>query len=83
MGQEFRPKLIKIRIKQKNTSITMNIKEDAKAIIKKFQELAGEKNDIYFNTYKSKLERVNAQMKFKNFIIFQKLVHIMLHQHLL
>jgi len=43
----------------------MNNKEDAKVFIKKFQDISEEKNDIYFNTYKSKLERVNPQMKFK------------------
>ena len=72
MGQEYKPKLIKVRIEQKNAFITMNSKEDAKAFIKKFQELAGEPNDIYFNTYKSKLERVNAQMKFKNYNNFSE-----------
>ena len=72
MGTEYKPKLIKIRIEQKNAFITMNSKEDAKAFIKKFQELTGEQNDIYFNTYKSKLERVNAQMKFKNYNNFSE-----------
>ena len=70
MGENYKPKLIKIRIEQKNAFITMNNKEDAKTFIKKFQELVGEKNEIYFNTYKSKLERVNAQMKFKNYNTF-------------
>ena len=37
-------------------------------------KLIGEKNDIYFNTYKSKLERVNAQMKFKNYINMIKIL---------
>jgi hypothetical protein len=50
----------------------MNSKEDAKTFIKKFQELGGEKTDIYFNTYKSKLERVNAQLKFKNYNNFSE-----------
>ena len=57
MGEEYKPKLIKVRIEQKNAFITMNNKEDAKIFIKKFQELSSEQNDIYFNTYKSKLER--------------------------
>jgi hypothetical protein len=72
MGPEYKPKLIKIRIEQKNAFITMNTKEDAKEFIKKFQELTTQKNDIYFNTYKSKLERINAQMKFKNYNIFSE-----------
>ena len=72
MGGEYKPKLIKVRIEQKNAFITMNSKEDAKTFIKKFKELIGEKNDIYFNTYKSKLERVNAQMKFKNYNNFSE-----------
>ena len=72
MGQDYKPKLIKVRIEQKNAFITMNSKEDAKTFIKKFQELGGEKTDIYFNTYKSKLERVNAQLKFKNYNNFSE-----------
>ena len=72
MGEEYKPKLIKVRIEQKNAFITMNSKEDAKSFIKKFQELTSEQNDIYFNTYKSKLERVNAQMKFKNYNNFSE-----------
>ena len=72
MGEDYKPKLIKIRIEQKNAFITMNNKEDAKIFIKKFQELIDEQNDIYFNTYKSKLERINAQMKFKNYNNFSE-----------
>ena len=72
MGEEYKPKLIKVRIEQKNAFITMNNKEDAKIFIKKFQELSTEQNDIYFNTYKSKLERINAQMKFKNYNNFSE-----------
>ena len=72
MGQDYKPKLIKVRIEQKNAFITMNNKEDAKEFIKKFQELVEEKNDIYFNTYKSKLERINAQLKFKNYNNFSE-----------
>ena len=72
MGENYKPKLIKIRIEQKNAFITMNNKEDAKEFIKKFQELIEEKNDIYFNTYKSKLERINAQLKFKNYNTFSE-----------
>ena len=72
MAVEYKPKLIKIRIDQKNAFITMNSKEDAKTFIKKFQELVDEKNDIYFNTYKSKLERVNAQLKFRNYNNFSE-----------
>ena len=72
MGEEYKPKLIKVRIEQKNAFITMNNKEDARMFIKKFQELNNEQNDIYFNTYKSKLERVNAQMKFKNYNNFSE-----------
>ena len=72
MGEDYKPKLIKVRIEQKKAFITMNNKEDAKTFIKKFQDISGEKNDIYFNTYKSKLERVNAQMKFKNYNTFSE-----------
>ena len=72
MGEDYKQKLIKVRIEQKNAFITMNNKEDAKIIIKKFQDISGETNDIYFNfnIYISKLERINVQMKFKNYNTF-------------
>ena len=72
MGSDYKPKLIKIRIEQKNAFITMNNKEDAKNFIKRFQEKTDGKNDIYFNTYKSKLERVNAQQRFRSYNVFSE-----------
>ena len=78
MGQSYKPKLIKIKMERKNAFITMNTKEDARDFIKKFQELAEEKTDIYFNTYKSKLERINAQLKFKNYNNFSDSGSLML-----
>ncbi len=77
MGPEYKPKSIKTRFEQKNAFITMNNKEDAKNFIKKFLELEGKK-DIYFNTYKSRFDRKNAQMQFKNYNTFSEtgsLVH--------
>ena len=71
MGPEYKPKSIKTRFEQKNAFITMNNKEDAKNFIKKFLELEGKK-DIYFNTYKSRFDRKNAQMQFKNYNIFSE-----------
>ena len=72
MGTEYKPKSIKIRFEQKNAFITMNTVDDAKNFIKKFQEATGEKNDIYFNTYKSKLDRAIAQQKFKSYNAFSE-----------
>ena len=71
MGPEYKPKSIKTRFEQKNAFITMNNKEDAKNFIKKFLELEG-KMDIYFNTYKSRFDRKNAQMQFKNYNTFSE-----------
>ena len=71
MGPEYKPKSIKTRFEQKNAFITMNNKEDAKNFIKKFLELEGKK-DIYFNTYKSRFDRKNAQMQFKNYNTFSE-----------
>ena len=71
MGPEYKPKSIKTRFEQKNAFITMNNKEDAKNFIKKFLELEGKKN-IYFNTYKSRFDRKNAQMQFKNYNTFSE-----------
>ena len=71
MGNDYKPKNIKTRFEQKNAFITMNNKEDAKNFIKKFLEIEGKK-DIYFNTYKSRFDRKNAQMQFKNYNNFSE-----------
>ena len=71
MGNDYKPKNIKKRFEQKNAFITMNNKEDARNFIKKFLEIEGKK-DIYFNTYKSRFDRKNAQMQFKNYNNFSE-----------
>ena len=71
MGNDYKPKNIKTRFEQKNAFITMNNKEDARNFIKKFIEIEGKK-DIYFNTYKSRFDRKNAQMQFKNYNNFSE-----------
>ena len=71
MGNDYKPKYIKTRFEQKNAFITMNNKEDARNFIKKFIEIEGKK-DIYFNTYKSRFDRKNAQMQFKNYNNFSE-----------
>ena len=71
MGIDYKPKFIKTRFEQKNAFITMNNKEDARNFIKKFIEIDGKK-DIFFNTYKSRFERKNAQMQFKNYNNFSE-----------
>ena len=71
MGKDYKPKFIKTRFEQKNAFITMNNKEDARNFIKKFIEIDGKK-DIFFNTYKSRFDRKNAQMQFKNYNNFSE-----------
>ena len=71
MGSDYKPKFIKTRFEQKNAFITMNNKEDARNFIKKFIETDGKK-DIFFNTYKSRFDRKNAQMQFKNYNNFSE-----------
>ena len=71
MGNDYKPKSIKTKFEQKNAFITMNNKEDARNFIKKFIEIEGKK-DIYFNTYKSRFDRKNAQMQFKNYNNFSE-----------
>ena len=71
MGTDYKPKFIKTRFEQKNAFITMNNKEDARNFIKKFIEIDGKK-DIFFNTYKSRFDRKNAQMQFKNYNNFSE-----------
>ena len=71
MGIDYKPKFIKTRFEQKNAFITMNNKEEARNFIKKFIEIDGKK-DIFFNTYKSRFDRKNAQMQFKNYNNFSE-----------
>ena len=71
MGIDYKPKFIKTRFEQKNAFITMNNKEDARNFIKKFIEIDGKKY-IFFNTYKSRFDRKNAQMQFKNYNNFSE-----------
>ena len=71
MGKDYKPKFIKTRFEEKNAFITMNNKEDARNFIKKFIEIDGKK-DIFFNTYKSRFDRKNAQMQFKNYNNFSE-----------
>jgi hypothetical protein len=71
-GKEYVPKSIKIRYETKNAFITMNSQRDSEEFIRKFQEFAKDnQTSLFFNLYKSKVERISAnaylKKKYNNF----------------
>jgi hypothetical protein len=71
MQKEYEPKSIKIRFETKNAFVTMNSQRDAEEFIKKFQEYSKENpTNLFFNLYKSKVERISANSYFKKYNYF-------------
>ena len=59
LNENYKPKNIKVRYETKNAFITMNSQEDAKNFIKAYQDYSKlNETDIYFNLYKSKIDRI-------------------------
>jgi len=68
LGENFKPKFIRIKYETKNAFITMNSQKEAENFVKKFQEITKEqKSNIYFNLYKSRVDRMNAKNRFKTY----------------
>ena len=68
LGENFKPKYIRIKYETKNAFITMNSQKEAENFVKKFQEITKEqKSNIYFNLYKSRVDRMNAKNRFKTY----------------
>jgi RNA recognition motif-containing protein len=68
LGEDFKPKFIRIKYETKNAFITMNSQKEAENFVKKFQETTKEqKTNIYFNLYKSRVDRMNAKNRFKTY----------------
>jgi polyadenylate-binding protein len=73
MNKEYKPKSIKVKIETKNAFITMNSQRDAEEFIKKFQDFSKDKStNLFFNLYKSKIERINTNAYFKKYNNFNK-----------
>jgi RNA recognition motif-containing protein len=68
LQRDYEPKSIKIRFDTKNAFVTMNTQREAEEFIKKFQELSKEsQTNLFFNLYKSKVERISANSYFKKY----------------
>lgn len=72
-GKDYEPKSIKIRFETKNAFITMNSQRDSEEFIRKFQDFSKDnQTTLFFNLYKSKVERISANAYFKKYNNFTK-----------
>ena len=70
--KEYKPKSLKVRYDNKNAFITMNSQRDTEEFIKKIQEYQKDHDtNIFFNMYKSKVERISNNSYFKKFNNFE------------
>ena len=68
MEKDYEPKSIKIRFETKTAFVTMNHQKEAEEYIKRFQEYSKENpTNLFFNLYKSKVERISAHSYFKKY----------------
>ena len=68
MQKDYEPKSIKIRFETKNAFVTMINQKDAEDFIKRFLEFSKENPaNLFFNLYKSKVERISANSYFKKY----------------
>jgi len=68
MSGDYEPKSIKIRFETKTAFVTMNYEKDALEFIRRFQEYSKENaTNLFFNLYKSKVERISANSYFKKY----------------
>jgi len=68
MQKDYEPKSIKIRFETKNAFVTMNTQRDAEEFIKRFLDFSKENPaNLFFNLYKSKVERISANSYFKKY----------------
>lgn len=71
-NKEYEPKSVKIRFETKNAFITMNSELDAKMFIEKYNLFTKEhQTSLFFNLYKSKVERINSNSFFKKYNNFK------------
>jgi hypothetical protein len=68
INKDYKPKSLKVRYDNKNAFITMNNPKEANDFINKLQEYQKEHDiNIFFNIYKSKVERISNNYNYKNF----------------
>ena len=73
LSEDFKPKHIKVRFETKNAFITMNSQKEAEDFVKKYQTYSKSNNTVlYFNVYKSKIDRINASTYFKKYNAFSE-----------
>lgn len=73
ISSNYEPKHIKVRYESKNAFITMNSQKEAEDFVKKFQIYSKENpTSLYFNLYKSKIDRINASTYFKKYNAFSE-----------
>ena len=66
--KEYEPKSLKLRFETKSAFITMNSQRDAEEFIRNYAELAKQQpTSLFFNLYKSKVERISAHSYFKKY----------------
>ncbi len=67
-GKEYAPRSIKLRFETKSAFITMNSQRDTEEFIRKYAEYAKENpTALFFNLYKSKVERISANSYFRKY----------------
>jgi hypothetical protein len=72
LNKEYNPKNIKTRYESKNAFITMNSQRDTEEFIRKFQEYSKDnETNIFFNLYRSKVERISQNSYFKKYNNFE------------
>lgn len=68
LSKDYKPKSLKIKFDTKTAFITMNSQREAEEFVRKFQEYSRlNPSNLFFNIYRSKVERVSAKSYFKNY----------------
>ena len=67
-AKEYEPRSIKLKFETKSAFITMNSQKDAEDFIRKYTEYAKDHpTSLFFNLYKSKVDRITANSYFKKY----------------
>ncbi len=67
-AKEYEPRSIKLKLDTKSAFITMNSQRDAEEFIRKYAEYAKDHpTSLFFNLYKSKVERISANSYFRKY----------------
>lgn len=67
-NKDYEPRSVKLRFETKSAFITMSTQRDAEEFIRKYSEYAREQpTSLFFNLYKSKVERISASSYFRKY----------------